>query len=413
MLDIGLDSHIRDMIAPPILRPSSPAVPPLRRCVYEPYGRVMIQRRNLQGKLVLQPHIVGVEKRDQLAACMTDSEIAGRRHASVLAARVLEHAHPPRRSRARPPGRGTARVGGTVIDEQQFPVLECLREDAFDRFAEERLGVPERDDHGNARCAPSRAIHDGGRTPARRSMAFCCEIESGVASVASGCTGRSPRSGTVLIYMRTGRMAVCYRAITNHAECLNKCDGSLCSRACQSAPGRIDTLTGRRFCRFSQQQRATTRESSICLKEKPLNARAVAARARRADPAAIGRPAAENWGIRSLNPHERGAGSRRGFGSYKRVNDFRRKEDSNVARPRYVRCTRYSNSLPMEVVVVHQCHFIPCIQQQPMSRTASLNAYRNATRWHRSTRDDMAFTHITCVNAPITDNTSRPSISRT
>jgi hypothetical protein len=44
-----------------------------------------------------------------------------------------------------------AAVGGAVVDEEQFPVLEGLRPDARDRLGKKAGGVEEDDDDGNQR----------------------------------------------------------------------------------------------------------------------------------------------------------------------------------------------------------------------------------------------------------------------
>ena len=103
-----------------------------------------------------QPHVVAVEEGDVPAACDGDPEVPRRAHAAVLVAVMLDVADPRRIARRPRLGDRRAGVGGSVVDEDQLPVVEArLVHDTRDGLVDERRAVEEDQDARDVRdpCA--------------------------------------------------------------------------------------------------------------------------------------------------------------------------------------------------------------------------------------------------------------------
>src|SRR5687767_10881641 len=100
--------------------------------------------RGERGELLLElhglPHVVRVEEADVLAASVADTEVASGAHPVVALVRMRGRPDPGV-ERGVPAGDVPARVGRTVVDDEQLPVGAGLRADAVDRLGEEGLAV--------------------------------------------------------------------------------------------------------------------------------------------------------------------------------------------------------------------------------------------------------------------------------
>src|ERR1051325_3686320 len=91
-----------------------------------------------------QPDIIGVQESDILPLSVANAQIARSALATILMARVLEVAHPLRVLCGILPGNSGTLVSGAVVDQQQFPTIIALLEDAFDCLLDKSLRAPDR-----------------------------------------------------------------------------------------------------------------------------------------------------------------------------------------------------------------------------------------------------------------------------
>src|SRR5438876_9313073 len=93
----------------------------------------------------------GVQKRNDCTLSVPDAEITRGTHAAIGVPRVLEIAHALRILFHTATCYRRASVGGSVINEKQFPIDVGLRENALNRFSQEALGIPKNDHDGDER----------------------------------------------------------------------------------------------------------------------------------------------------------------------------------------------------------------------------------------------------------------------
>ena len=90
------------------------------------------EERELLFELGRLPGVVGVEERDELAAAQTDAEVLRPRLAELVGADVADATVGEER-----PHRVGRVVGRAVVDDDEFPVRERLREHRLDRDRQE------------------------------------------------------------------------------------------------------------------------------------------------------------------------------------------------------------------------------------------------------------------------------------
>ena len=124
---------------------AGPCPPPEERSDDHRGHRIGAMQRNLALQLVGQPDVVPVEERDQLSTGDGGAQVPAGAHTTIGSIRVVDDAG-ARTAVGRPPGDGSAPVGGAVVDEYQFPVVEGLTLHTLDGLGQKPLLVQEDDD---------------------------------------------------------------------------------------------------------------------------------------------------------------------------------------------------------------------------------------------------------------------------
>ena len=118
------------------------------------------------GRLVRQacrhPHVVRVEKCDVGRGGMRRAEIARGAHPSVLVSGMVDVADPLVLGRQIASNQ-RASVGGPVVNEDQFPVRQCLVANALHRFFKKALLIEEDQHDGDERHGSSVAMRRPGK----------------------------------------------------------------------------------------------------------------------------------------------------------------------------------------------------------------------------------------------------------
>ena len=106
--------------------------------------RVLRQPLELSREFLWHPEIIGVEKREPLCARVCGAEIAQTR--AITGMRFRNDRHASVTNRLEPRDRI---VGRTVIDDNQLPVLQRLRQDRRNRLPQQRQAIVSWQNDGN------------------------------------------------------------------------------------------------------------------------------------------------------------------------------------------------------------------------------------------------------------------------
>src|SRR5690606_6251238 len=116
---------------------SAPASPVSSPAVSHICLRMLVEQRDAALETLRKVNVVRVEKRNEVAAGMSDAQISRGTHTAVLVPWMVEIPHPRRISSGQMPCDRRAFVRGSVVDEDQLPMGKRLGVNARDRFLDE------------------------------------------------------------------------------------------------------------------------------------------------------------------------------------------------------------------------------------------------------------------------------------
>ena len=123
-----------------------PVADPYLICITSGWLFFRFHTKNLTLQLVLDPQIIGIQETDKLPAGMLDPHVSSFGNATILG-----HAKIPDTAPGLDHGFGI--VSGTVIDDDQLVIPECLRRYRIYSVAQTKASVKSRDNDGNRRIA--------------------------------------------------------------------------------------------------------------------------------------------------------------------------------------------------------------------------------------------------------------------
>src|SRR5512133_265044 len=95
-----------------------------------------------------EPHIIGIQEGDILSCSVREASVARSTLALILVISVLEIGNLSGMLSSVVSGDIAALVGRAIVNQEQFPSVVSLVEDAEDGFLNEPFSIEERDDYG-------------------------------------------------------------------------------------------------------------------------------------------------------------------------------------------------------------------------------------------------------------------------